>query len=56
MIQIIEELKSQVCSKNSCRENAARWYPVTTKTVDAIQEDSRQNKGYGLFFPDEPWI
>jgi hypothetical protein len=24
MIQIIEELKSQVCSKNSCRENAAR--------------------------------
>ncbi len=24
MIQIIEELKSQVCSNNSCRENAAR--------------------------------
>jgi hypothetical protein len=24
MLQIIEDLKSQVCSKNSCRENAAR--------------------------------
>lgn len=23
-------------------------------SVDAIEEDSRQNKGYGLFFPNEP--
>jgi hypothetical protein len=41
-------LKKQLQGKHS------KVMPVTTKTVDAIQEDYRQNKGYGLFFPDEP--